>query len=181
MMKYFSSEGKLLIPLLVSVFIIVCCSVYAPKLQSNAIDAITQGKFDTLNPILITMFVIYAISSLCSFVQSRSSAKLSQGIVRKMRQDLFECVVNLPIKCLDQHSHGDIMSRMTNDVENISNTISQSLSSLFSGILTLIGTVVMMVYLCPQLAVLSWITVFMTLFVTRYLTKFMKMQENRVL
>ena len=67
MLKYFSSEGKLLIPLLTSVFIIVCCSVYAPKLQSNAIDAITQGKFDTLNPILITMFVVYAISSLCSF------------------------------------------------------------------------------------------------------------------
>lgn len=175
MLKYFSSEGKLLIPLLVSVFIIVCCSVYAPKLQSNAIDAITQGEYDTLNPILLTMFVVYAISSLCSFVQSRSSAKLSQGIVKKMRQDLFECVVNLPIKTLDKHEHGDIMSRMTNDVENISNTISQSLSSLFSGILTLIGTVFMMVYLCPQLAVLSWITVFMTLFVTRYLTKFMKM------
>lgn len=51
----------------------------------------------------------------------------------------------MSVKYLDQHSHGDIMSRMTNDVENISNTVSQSMSSLFSGVLTIIGTVVMMI------------------------------------
>ena len=62
-----------------------------------------------------------------------------------MRQDLFDKIVGMSVKYLDQHSHGDIMSRMTNDVENISNTVSQSMSSLFSGILTILGTVVMMV------------------------------------
>ena len=58
-----------------------------------------------------------------------------------MREDLFRHIVNLPVRYLDSNSHGDIMSRMTNDIENISTTVSQSLSSMFSGVLTIIGTV----------------------------------------
>ncbi len=71
------------------------------------------------------------------------------------------------------NSHGDIMSRMTNDVENISTTVSQSMSSLF-GDTTIIGTVVMMVALCPQLAVLSCVTVILTIVATKFLSKAMR-------
>lgn len=143
------------------------------RLQSNAIDAITQGEWKSLTPILITMVIVYIIHSLCTFLQSKLSAILSQNIVARMRKDLFSCIVNLPIKYLDMNSHGDIMSRMTNDVENISTTVSQSMSSLFSGILTIIGTVVMMVALCPQLAVLSCVTVILTIAATKFLSKAM--------
>lgn len=136
--RYFSKELHTMIVLLASVFVMVICSVIAPKLQSNAIDCIAQGTYAMLTSILVTMLVVYVINSVCSFVQSRLSAVLSQRVVKRMREDLFEAIVNLPVKYLDSHPHGDIMSRMTNDVENISNTISQSLSSLFSGVLTII-------------------------------------------
>ncbi len=174
LLGYFVAEKKMLIMLMLAVVVVVVCSVYAPRLQSNAIDAITQGEWKSLTPILITMVIVYIIHSLCTFLQSKLSAILSQNIVARMRKDLFSCIVNLPIKYLDMNSHGDIMSRMTNDVENISTTVSQSMSSLFSGILTIIGTVVMMVALCPQLAVLSCVTVILTIAATKFLSKAMR-------
>lgn len=174
LLGYFVAEKKMLVMLMLAVVVVVVCSVYAPRLQSNAIDAITQGEWKSLTPILITMVIVYIIHSLCTFLQSKLSAILSQNIVARMRKDLFSCIVNLPIKYLDMNSHGDIMSRMTNDVENISTTVSQSMSSLFSGILTIIGTVVMMVALCPQLAVLSCVTVILTIVATKFLSKAMR-------
>lgn len=174
LIKYFAKEKKILMLLLVAVLVIVICSVYTPKLQSNAIDMITQGEYLSLNSILAQMILFYLLNSAFTFIQSRYSAILSQNIVKHMREDLFNKIVNLPISYLDRHAHGDVMSRMTNDVENISNTVSQSLSSLFSGFLTIIGTVAMMLYLCPQLALLSCITVVLTVLVTKLLSGWMK-------
>ncbi len=174
LMGYFVSEKKMLFLLMLAVVVVVACSVYAPKLQSNAIDAIAGRQWDKLSPILIVMVIIYIIHSICTYMQSKLSAVLSQNIVSRMRKDLFLNIVNLPIRYLDANSHGDIMSRMTNDIENISTTVSQSMSSLFSGILTVIGTVVMMVVLCPRLAALSCVTVILTIVATRLLSKAMR-------
>lgn len=174
LIAYFAAEKAMIIGLLAAVIIVVICSVYAPKLQSNAIDIIASGRFKELTPILITMVVLYIIHSICTFLQTKISAVLSQNIVKKMREDLFRHIVNLPVRYLDSNSHGDIMSRMTNDIENISTTVSQSLSSMFSGVLTIIGTVIMMTVLCPQLALLSCVTVILTVIATKFLSKAMK-------
>ena len=174
LIEYFAAEKAMIIGLLAAVIVVVICSVYAPKLQSNAIDIIASGRFKELTPILITMVVVYIIHSICTFLQTKISAVLSQNIVKKMREDLFRHIVNLPVRYLDSNSHGDIMSRMTNDIENISTTVSQSLSSMFSGVLTIIGTVIMMTVLCPQLALLSCVTVILTVIATKFLSKAMK-------
>lgn len=174
LIAYFAAEKAMIIGLLAVVIVVVICSVYAPKLQSNAIDIIASGRFKELTPILITMVVVYIIHSICTFLQTKISAVLSQNIVKKMREDLFRHIVNLPVRYLDSNSHGDIMSRMTNDIENISTTVSQSLSSMFSGVLTIIGTVIMMTVLCPQLALLSCVTVILTVIATKFLSKAMK-------
>ena len=174
LIAYFAAEKAMIIGLLAAVIVVVICSVYAPKLQSNVIDIIASGRFKELTPILITMVVVYIIHSICTFLQTKISAVLSQNIVKKMREDLFRHIVNLPVRYLDSNSHGDIMSRMTNDIENISTTVSQSLSSMFSGVLTIIGTVIMMTVLCPQLALLSCVTVILTVIATKFLSKAMK-------
>lgn len=174
LIAYFAAEKAMIIGLLAAVIVVVICSVYAPKLQSNAIDIVASGRFKELTPILITMVVVYIIHSICTFLQTKISAVLSQNIVKKMREDLFRHIVNLPVRYLDSNSHGDIMSRMTNDIENISTTVSQSLSSMFSGVLTIIGTVIMMTVLCPQLALLSCVTVILTVIATKFLSKAMK-------
>lgn len=183
LLQYFQKERLMVLALLGTVFLLVLCSVYAPSLQSQAIDRITDGQFSLLPRILFTMLGVYILYALCTWSQSLLSAALSQRIVRRMREDLFDKVVNLPIRYLDTHPHGDIMSRMTNDVENVSTTVSQSLSSLVSGILTIIGTVFMMVYLCWQLAVLSCVTVLLTILATKLLSSKMRSfyQQRQVL
>lgn len=106
--------------------------------------------------------------------QALTAAKLSQNIVRQMRHDLFEKIDHLSIGYLDTHSNGDIMSRMTNDVENVSSTISQSLGSLVSGLLTIAGTVTIMFLYCWQLTLITMISVILTVLVTKKMSAVMR-------
>ena len=102
------------------------CGVYAPSLQSSAIDIIAGSRDGILLPTLVFMLAVYLLYSLSQLLQNFISAHLSQRIVRRLREELFGKIIQVPIGYLDTHSHGDVMSRMTNDVENISTTISQS-------------------------------------------------------
>ena len=124
--------------------------------------------------ILATMLLVYILSSILTGVSSIVSAHLSLNTIRKMRKDLFDKLVYLPIKFFDTHKHGDIMSRMTNDVDSISNTISQSISSLISAVLTIIGALAIMIYYSPLLTLFCFVTLGLTLVATRILTKIMK-------
>jgi len=157
------------------------CGILAPSLQSTAIDIIagsTDGVFAKTVGLMFAVYVLYGVSQL---LQGFISARLSQQIVKNMREQLFEKILRLPVKYLDTHSHGDVMSRMTNDIENISSTVSQALPSLFSGILTLIGTVSIMFYYCWQLALLSCGVMLLTIGATKYLSvrvrKYSKRQQ----
>lgn len=167
---YFRSEGKLLLGMVVTVVATALLGLLAPALQSNAIDIVAGSRDGALKVVLAAMVGTYALNAVGRLVQSRLSAFLSQNIVKKMRGDLFDCVVDLPIGYVDNHSHGDLMSRMTNDIETISNTISQSFVSLISGALTIIGTVVVMLLYCWQLALLSFISVIGTILVTKVMS-----------
>jgi ATP-binding cassette subfamily B protein len=168
--KYFSSEKFMLVLMIAVVIFGTLCGVGAPALQSRAIDMIAGTREGSFSKTLTGMLLLYMLYSLCQLLQGLFSARLSQGIVKRMRQELFGKIVDLPVSYLDVHSHGDVMSRMTNDIENISTTISQSLPSLFSGVLTIIGTVSIMLWYCWQLALLSFGTVFLTLISTKLLS-----------
>ncbi len=168
---YFMHEKILVICMLGVVIFGTLCGVYAPSLQSEAIDIIAGAAGGKLPEVLLMMLVTYFLYSGSQLVQGLISANLSQRIVKQMREELFGKIVDLPVKYLDTHSHGDVMSRMTNDIENISTTVSQSLPSLFSGVLTILGTVAIMFWYCWQLALLSCITVILTVVATKVLSK----------
>lgn len=170
LMKSFSKEKGMLILLFGTVSIGCISGVLAPHFQASAIDHLSAADREQLILNLVWMSLAYLVSGFSTLFQGWIAAKLSQIVVKKMRGDLFEKIINLPIQYLDHHSHGDIMSRMTNDVENISNIIAQSMSSLISGILTIIGTVVMMMWYCWQLALLSCTTVLMTVIIIKLLS-----------
>lgn len=170
-LTYFTHEKKLMISMLFIVIFGTLCGIYAPSLQSQAIDIIAGSIKANLWYTLIIMMLAYLLYSGSQLVQGLISAQLSQQIVKRMRNELFEKMIDLPVRYLDTHSHGDVMSRMTNDIENISTTISQSLPSLFSGVLTIIGTVAIMFWYCWQLALLSCITVILTVYATKVLSK----------
>ena len=167
---YFAREKGLVAGMLAVVALGTMCGVYAPSLQSRAIDVIAGEAPGPLVPILLVMLAAYLLYSAGQLLQGRISAHLSQRIVKKLREELFGKIVELPVGYLDTHSHGDIMSRMTNDIENISTTVSQSLPSLFSGVLMVCGTVAMMLWYCWQLALLSCVTVLLTVLATKLLS-----------
>ena len=180
LLRYIEKSRKLFFALMAVMIFITLLNLAAPFIQQIAIDCITLDdkklSVDTVKLVrmLIVLGAVYISNSMFSYLQGILSAKLSQRTVSTMRRDLFGDLVRLPIKYFDTHSHGDIMSRMTNDVENISNTISQSIGSLISGVLTVIGSVIIMLTYSPLLTLISLSTVVLTIFVTGKMTKFMR-------
>ena len=172
--SYFAKENKLIAGMLAAVLGGTLCGIYAPMLQSNAVDIIAGQRSGDLKTTIFFMLATYLLISVMRLLQGVFSAKLSLRIVTQLREELFGKVIDLPIKYTDTHSHGDVMSRMTNDVENISTTVSQALPSLFSGVLTIIGTAAIMIWYCWQLALLSCGTIFLTVLVTRLLSSFVR-------
>ena len=169
-LTYFAREKMLVAAMLGIVVLGTLCGIYAPSLQSRAIDGIAKTAQGGLGRILVWMLAVYLLYSGCQLLQSLISAHLSQRIAKRMREELFGKIVDLPVQYLDTHTHGDVMSRMTNDIENISTTVSQSLPSLFSGVLTVAGTVAVMLWYCWQLALLSCATVLLTVLATKVLS-----------
>ncbi len=133
-----------------------------------------DGHTAGLNTILVAMGVIFIVCSILYYFQGLIAAKLSQRTVYMLRRDLFAKISRLPISYTDSHKHGDIMSRMTNDVENVSNAISQSITSLFSAALTLVGAFAMMLLLSPLMTLVAIVTVPLSIFVSGKLGKFMR-------
>ena len=167
---YFLHEKKLVIFMLALVVFGTLCGIYAPSLQSRAVDIIAGERTGVLSHTLLFMLSVYLLYSACSLLQGLFSARISQNVVKRMREELFGKIMELPVRYLDTHSHGDVMSRITNDIENISTTVSQSLPSLFSGVLTVIGTVAIMLWYCWQLAFLSLASVLLTVMATKILS-----------
>ena len=171
---YFRPERRYVIYLAAAVVLAVAASVVAPRLQSSVIDELVARRFDAILPLLGWMLGIYIVHGCATLLQGFLSARLSQRVVYRLRTELFGKVISLPIPYLDNHSHGDLMSRMTNDAENVSNVISSSLSSLFSGVLTLTGTVIMMLSYSVSLTLLTCLTVVLSVLVTRVLSTLMR-------
>jgi ATP-binding cassette subfamily B protein len=123
---------------------------------------------------LIAMGVLFLISAVLHYVMGVVAARLAQHTVYTMRNELFEKISHLPIRYTDTHKHGDIMSRITNDVENISNAVSSAITLLFSGVLTIVGALVMMLILSPIMTLVAMITIPLSIFISGKLTKFMR-------
>ena len=174
LISYFRPEKKYVILLAAAVVLAVSASVIAPSLQSSAIDSLVIGAFEEIPRILGLMLLAYLIHGSATLLQGFFSARLSQRVIFRLRNELFNKVVSLPIPYLDNHSHGDIMSRMTNDAENVSNVISSSLSSLFSGVLMLVGTIIMMLRFSIPLTLLTCATVVLSVVVTRVMSSLMR-------
>ena len=180
LLKYIG-KSKLLIVALIAIMVAVTVSDLAgPALQGAAIDTIkiVDGSltvdFGAMLRYLGVMAILFVFSAVMNLFQAIIAAKLSQNTVYVLRNDLFAKISKLPIKYTDTHKHGDIMSRMTNDVENVSNAISQSISSLISSVLTLVGAFSMMLYYSWIMALIACVTIPLTIIISGNLAKFMR-------
>ena len=181
LLHYIGRSKVVLFVLLGIMLTVTVADLLGPFFQAKAIDTFRvdgAGNFfvdmNALTGYLIAMVVIFVCSASLSFFQGVLSAKLSQQTVRSMRGDLFKKISHLPISYTDSHRHGDIMSRMTNDVENVSNAISQSITTLFSCVLTLIGALLMMIYYSWEMTLIAMVSIPLSIFVSSQLGKFMR-------
>jgi ATP-binding cassette subfamily B protein len=141
-----------------------------PYLLGQAIDKhIMAGDLPGLIRICLLMLAIYGLISLLTWFQTYIMAAASQRAVAEIRNDLFEHEQTLSLRFFDQRAHGDLMSRLTNDVENVSMVLAQSVTQLVSGFLSLVGVGAVMLILNWRLALVTLLTIpLMMLFLTRW-------------
>ena len=144
---------------IVAVLLVVssACSVGGSFLIKPLInDYILPGDFPGLARMLCVMAAVYVAGAACSYGYARIMVHVSQNTVAKIREDLFEKMQRLPLKYFDTHTHGELMSRYTNDIETVSEALNNTFGSLISCTLTFTGTIVMMIVLSPILTLITF-------------------------
>ena len=152
--------------ILLSAIANVMSSLFIQRLINDYISPLlleANPVFDALFRAIVQMACIYVIGILASLIYNRTMAFISQGILKKIRDDMFAHMQTLPIKYFDTHAHGDIMSCYTNDTDTLRQMISQSIPQLFSCSITIIGTFISMIVLSPQLTLLIIVMIFVML------------------
>ncbi|MFC3885028.1 ABC transporter ATP-binding protein [Bacillus songklensis] len=172
---YFGKERKWLTIIFIFILIDSALTLSAPYLIGRSIDAMTTPSgnvnFDLLEVTVITLLVAYIADGLLTFLQGWIMAGVSQRIVKNLRHSLFEKLQKLPVPFFDTRTHGELMSRLSNDIDNVSSTISQSTTQLMSGSLMILGSLVMMIVLSPALTLASLITIPLVFLLTRTIAK----------
>ncbi len=173
--KYFSKEHKLLGIIFILVTVSSALGVAIPYLIGRSINVLSLGKgavnFKILKIMITILIAAYISDSAINFFQGWLMAGVSQRIVLNLRKTLFEKLQNLPIAFFDTHTHGEVMSRLSNDIDNVSTTISQATTQMMSSIITILGSFIMMLILSPILTAASIITIPMVFLVTRTIAK----------
>ena len=180
--------GKFWPLLLISVICIAFTTlgtVYATSLIGVAIDDyISVFDFPGLWKICFTLLSIYVVSSIATWLYSYLMLKVGQETVATLRKEIFEKFQKLPLKYFDKTTHGELMSRVTNDVDNVSTCLNSSVSQILQSILTVIGTFCMMLYLSIPLTIATVVTIplmlAMTKWVTKHSRKYFKDKQNRL-
>ncbi|NOU69644.1 ATP-binding cassette domain-containing protein [Paenibacillus sp. LMG 31461] len=147
-------------------------ALLGPFLIGRAIDDyIIPRDQDGLLGLCLLLLGCYVVSGAASWIQSYLVAGVSQRTVWQMRQDLFRHLHKLPISYFDKTSHGELMSRTTNDVDNVATTLSQNLTQIMTSIIMIVGSLIMMITLNIWLTLIALITVPIVLFTTKQITK----------
>ncbi|MGN0205221.1 MAG: ABC transporter ATP-binding protein, partial [Coprococcus sp.] len=139
----------------------VMSSLFIQRLIDDYISPLlleANPVFDALFRAIVQMACIYAIGIIAGWIYNRTMAVVSQGILKKIRDDMFAHMQTLPIKYFDTHTHGDVMSHYTNDADTLRQMLSQSLPQLLSSLVTIVSVFFAMLYLS------LWMTLFIIVF-----------------
>ena len=169
---YLQRQRWLLMFTVLVVIVTSLLDLIGPYLMGRAIDTyITDSDLPGLARLLGWMVIAYLLASAGTWFQTYLMAGVAQHAVRDMRTDLFAHLQTLPLHFFDRHAHGDVMSRLTNDVENISNVLATNASQLISNVLSLVGVIVIMFFMNVPLAIVSLVVMPLTFFLTRAIAR----------
>lgn len=164
--------------LFLALFLSVVSNLFAllgPMLSGYAIDAIEPGKgkviFSTVFYYAAWMIAFYVISAVLSYILSILMLRLSQKIVRRMREDVFTKLVDLPVGFFDSNQAGDIISRISYDIDTVNTSLSTDVVQIFTSTVTVAGSLIMMLVISPQLVLVMLVTIPLSIIYTRYMAK----------
>ncbi|WP_096270259.1 ABC transporter ATP-binding protein [Paucisalibacillus globulus] len=182
---YLAREKARLWLVVLMVLISSAMSLLGPFMVGMAIDNfIVEQEISGFGMLVIGLIAVYLLNSLSIFLQSFWMIGIAQNTVYDLRSELFHRFHRLPIAYFDKRQHGELMSRITNDIDNVNNTLNQSVIQVFSSVLTLIGTIGVMIYLSPILTVVTMSIVPVMFFATRWITRrtgpLYKLQQKRL-
>lgn len=174
LLKYVKPYRALLVVAVLSSFVSVAASLLTPVLIGDAIDFII-GK-DNVDFSMVIRYIGYlgitiAFATIFQWLLSWSTNKLSFNTVKDMREDLFNHIDKLPLKYIDSHAHGDLITRMGNDIEQISTGLLQGFSQLLNGVFTILGTLIVMFIVNWLLALVVVLITPLSLFVAAFIAK----------
>lgn len=184
--SFFGNEKKLFVIIFVFVLMDAGLLLSVPYLTGRAVDAMSMGTgrvhFAEIKLIAAMLLAVYLCDLLLSILNNFLMAGVSQRIVKTMRKTLFSKLQRMSIPFFDTHTHGDLMSRFTNDIDNISTTISSSTVSLMNDLIAITGSFIVMLILNPQLTLAGVIIVPFVLLLSKTITRrtrvLFKAQQN---
>lgn len=169
--EYFKFKKKLLLIVLLLVIADSFLVIISPYLIGKAVDYIDFKELNLLNITLTVLIASYLIDLVIQFFQNFIIYSIGQHVVKNIREEIFIKFQKLPIIFFDTNSKGDIMSRVSNDVENISSGISDTLISLLSGVLTITAILITMLILSPILTLCTVVTIPLVMMLTKIISK----------
>lgn len=171
--KYLKPYRIGLIVVIVAAITSVIFSIISPKIMAKITDELfrpmlerIQGNmtpspidFSYIWKIVVLLIGLYVISAAFNYLQQFIMAGISQKVVYDLRRDIDEKLAKLPLKFFDSHTHGELLSRFTNDVDNISGTLQQSITQVITSVTTVIGVLILMLTISPILTLISLIVI----------------------
>ncbi len=175
LMKYIRAQRWLFVLAIILSVSANALQLIGPYLTGQIIDYIRMGDFTLTWPkiqqVILLMIIFYVFSAAMMYVLQILMITISQRIVVSMRKDLFEKFTSLPVSYFDRHQIGDMLSRMSYDIDTINTSMSSDVVQLFGSIITVIGAFGMMAFISPLLLLVFIITIPASIFTTRYLAK----------
>jgi ATP-binding cassette subfamily B protein len=167
--------GGVLILAVLSVFLVVL----GPKVLGNATNVIVAGvlpgssgiDFDELARTLLLALGLYVTSAVLAYLQAYTLAGIVQRTMFKLREDVEEKLNRLPLRDVDRQPRGDLLSRVTNDIDNLAQSLQQTMSQMLTSLLTVVGVVIMMITISPVLALVAIVTIPLSIFTISFITK----------
>ena len=198
LLGFFAPYKKQLVAVLVFALLGTLFLIIGPKVLGEATNTIFAGvasaaegneagagiDFIRLSKILASLVVIYGLSALFTYMQQRVTARVAQRTVFDLREAVDHKIQRLPLNYFDTHTHGDILSRTTTDIERISATIQQSMTQLITAVFTIIGIIVMMFSISWQMTLIALLVLpaalFLSSMVVRKSQKYYIGQQNKL-
>ena len=184
LLKYLSPYKLRLIIVFLTAILSTVFSIYSPKVLGKATTRLFQGvvmkkmnipgafiDLEYIAQIAVILLVLYVVSSLFNYLQQYLMAEVSQKTVYDMRREAENKLGRMPLKYFDAHSHGDVLSRFTNDMDNISSTLQQSLTQLITSIVTIVGILIMMLTISPLMTLIALVVLPVSMFVIKPILK----------